>query len=440
MGINQRSMALVLVALGLVSGRPSVLAHTEMSAARLDTETRVRLGERDVAIECVLVLNRPAAYLEVLKMDTDQDGQLSPPEERRYFEQIRRQLLTGLEVTLNGVAATLESVGEVELSMPLTKRYRFSVEQPRDWRDGVLLELHNDCFLDARGSFTITVDPGDCADIVYSSKWQGARGEPLTSLTGLTSNGAQERDLLIRYRPGIGRERLEERAAATIPGRITASPVGSGSTAEFSRWGRVALCAALLALALVLRIAGRSMRETVGGRTVIGARVAVALVFLGVALFEIASLWRPAAAAPNDLTAGKIFLDLHRNIYRAFEARSEGEIYDVLVRSLDGDLLDAIYNEVHAALMSRESGAARFAIRRVKPMDTEILPVRPRVTSGYRVRHRWRVYGTVFHFGHRHGRINEYQALYTVSAAADGWRITDLRIEQQQRVDPTAGT
>ena len=48
--------------------------------------------------------------------------------------------------------------------------------------------------------------------------------------------------------------------------------------------------------------------------------------------------------------AEAILTPLLRNVYRAFDHRSESEIYDVLARSVDGELLRKLYLETIQAL------------------------------------------------------------------------------------------
>jgi hypothetical protein len=44
--------------------------------------------------------------------------------------------------------------------------------------------------------------------------------------------------------------------------------------------------------------------------------------------------------------------------------------------------------------------------------------------------------GTVGHWGHVHTRKNYYDALITIDAVEDNWRITGLELIEEKRVDP----
>ncbi len=135
-----------------------------------------------------------------------------------------------------------------------------------------------------------------------------------------------------------------------------------------------------------------------------------------------------------DLEAKQLFHQLHGNIYRAFEVVGESDVYDMLAQGLDGRLLDDVYNEVYEATTARRSQATRFNIRRVKPLETVILPNRSSPDRSFRVRYRWRVYGVVTHLGHTHARVNEYAAEYLVRHNGLAWRISESKVRQNKRL------
>lgn len=47
---------------------------------------------------------------------------------------------------------------------------------------------------------------------------------------------------------------------------------------------------------------------------------------------------------------------------------------------------------------------------------------------------RWQVEGTVEYWGHIHTRVNEYQAVFKVSAPPDAWKMTAYEMLSEQRV------
>jgi hypothetical protein len=127
---------------------------------------------------------------------------------------------------------------------------------------------------------------------------------------------------------------------------------------------------------------------------------------------------------------------LLRNIYRAFDYKTESDVYDALARSVDGPLLDALYLQFQQGLQMQEQGGAMARVREVTLMDQQRLMSRLQ-TDGrlqLQLQCRWRVTGTVEHWGHLHTRENEYQATLTVSAQGDTWKITAYEVLDEQRI------
>jgi hypothetical protein len=84
----------------------------------------------------------------------------------------------------------------------------------------------------------------------------------------------------------------------------------------------------------------------------------------------------------------------------------------------------------------RDDRSNGFFVRRVKPLGSELLPAGTAPRSSFRVHHRWRVYGVVSHAGHRHARVNEYEATFSVGKQQGGWRITGADLRGYHRADP----
>ena len=83
-----------------------------------------------------------------------------------------------------------------------------------------------------------------------------------------------------------------------------------------------------------------------------------------------------------------VFRPLHANIYRAFDYTAESDVYDALARSVRGDLLDELYNEVYRGLVMQEQGGAVSRVRAVRPLATEVLEV-ARLGPGGEAASRW---------------------------------------------------
>ncbi|MBK8974308.1 MAG: hypothetical protein IPM29_00120 [Planctomycetes bacterium] len=149
---------------------------------------------------------------------------------------------------------------------------------------------------------------------------------------------------------------------------------------------------------------------------------------------------------PSEPEALALFEQLHRNIYRAFDARSEQEIYRLLAKSVTGNLLDELYGEVFESLVMRGEGGAVCKVegyRKVSgsvnldpergPWDDipEVLADRPR----FDVQWAWEVRGVVSHWGHEHRRLNRYEATYIVVHDGEAWRIADVDVLEHERID-----
>jgi len=375
--------------------------------ARVDQEIRILIGKGAIKIEYDTVLNRPAAFLEVVRMDSNQDGKMSGSEQARYFSSLGETLAGGLELLVNGRPVQIKPVGQVKLSMPFKKTYRFSVPHPDNWTSGAEIELHNDNYLSLPGTVTIVLNPGDGADITH----QHIAGKALGDSGSTDLSEAQQRDIVFRYRKGSG-QHAKQVEPQTASQDQTAAPSASKHI-----WVIVlAGIAALIAVAFI-----GPMKHSLAS--------ALTLILTGIALYAIVP--NEPDIVIDDAKAIGVFRDLHQGIYRAFNQRTEDEIYDTLAMSLQGDLLDRVYNEVRQTVTKRKNQQMTFRIRRVKAISTELIQ-----TSGaaFRVKHHWRVYGTVTHMAHSHSRFNEYQATYTIRHNGSNWRIAESRISRHKRV------
>jgi hypothetical protein len=134
---------------------------------------------------------------------------------------------------------------------------------------------------------------------------------------------------------------------------------------------------------------------------------------------------------PDDPTRASIAETLLKNIYRAFDYRDEKVIYDALARSVQGELLADTYLKIHGGLLMQEQGGAVARVQLVEPLETRISNAQ---SAAYTAQVKWRVTGTVEHWGHIHTRINAYEAVLRISRAAGAWKITGLEAGKQERV------
>src|SRR5690606_15942160 len=116
---------------------------------------------------------------------------------------------------------------------------------------------------------------------------------------------------------------------------------------------------------------------------------------------------------PSEGEALELFATLHRNVYEAFEGRTEQEIYDLLAVSVAPWLLDELYGEIYESLLMRREGGAVCEIekldvrQREARLDEGIEPwdrvdERFEDAPAFTVLWEWDVHGVVSHWGHVH--------------------------------------
>jgi hypothetical protein len=168
------------------------------------------------------------------------------------------------------------------------------------------------------------------------------------------------------------------------------------------------------------------------GAVLLRRRKALSMAFLLAGAVSAAFAW-PTGPPPN---ARLVFETLHKNLYRAFGAGTEDEIYDVLARSVDEDLLQEIYLDIYESLILREQGGVITEVEKVEVVGGDILPGGSATEFG--VAWTWRVHCSISHWGHVHRRINVYAADYTVCHDGSAWKIAAVAVREYERVDPDA--
>jgi hypothetical protein len=123
---------------------------------------------------------------------------------------------------------------------------------------------------------------------------------------------------------------------------------------------------------------------------------------------------------------------LLQNIYHAFDYRKESKIYDVLSYSVEGDLLTTIYLETRKGLLLANQGGARTKVKDVTVTNVETSDA---ADAKMNVRATWEVTGSVGHWGHVHTRKNQYNAELLLSPQSGNWKIEDLEILEEQRIN-----
>jgi len=129
--------------------------------------------------------------------------------------------------------------------------------------------------------------------------------------------------------------------------------------------------------------------------------------------------------------AKELINQLLKNTYRAFDFREEGDVYDKLALCNDDGLLQKIYLDTRKSMVIENQGGIEAKVnevfvRTVKKIDE--------VEEGMAYHCNWIVKGEVGHWGHKHQRINEYDAIIKIRSVAGAWKMYDLEIIEEKRL------
>jgi hypothetical protein len=185
------------------------------------------------------------------------------------------------------------------------------------------------------------------------------------------------------------------------------------------RWPLAAVGSVVMAwLLLGARRRGRSVRT----RAAVAALAVVAAA---------GSFWLGRGARLSDEIAGEVVGGLLHNVYRAFDYREETQIYDVLEKSVAGELLTEIYLETRRGLELVNQGGARAKVKQIELMEIDARPVD---RGGFLATAKWLVTGSVGHWGHVHQRRNQYRAELDVHPVDGAWKLTAIEILEEERL------
>ena len=132
-----------------------------------------------------------------------------------------------------------------------------------------------------------------------------------------------------------------------------------------------------------------------------------------------------------------ITLNLLKNVYRAFDFRDEEDVYDKLAISVSGELLTDIYLQNRNSMLIEQAGGAQAKVKQVDIISTDVVESKSQ-KGALDVRTKWIAVGSVGHWGHIHTRQNVYDAILTLAVVNGFWKITDIELLEEKRVDPYA--
>jgi len=138
-----------------------------------------------------------------------------------------------------------------------------------------------------------------------------------------------------------------------------------------------------------------------------------------------------------DKDAVVILESLLKNIYRSFDFREEEDVYDRLATSVSGGLLEDIYLQNRKSMIVTQAGGAQAKVKEIEIEDVSVSHIEDRPLA-LLFHSKWTAMGTVGHWGHIHMRKNRYEANITVEPVEGVWKITDLELLEEKRIDSYA--
>ena len=178
-----------------------------------------------------------------------------------------------------------------------------------------------------------------------------------------------------------------------------------------------------------LGILGLVRRRTSGPMSTYGG-FALALIGIAGAVFAAhQDAKRIPDLAPEELAA--LTEGLLNNVYRAFNFRTEEQVYDRLELTLHADALEKVYLAQRDALRIDSAGGADARVTALDVRETTLQPPEP---GALRLQTDWTVTGQVGHWGHAHSRTNAYLADLVVAPVDGSWKILDFDVLRQDRL------
>jgi hypothetical protein len=195
-----------------------------------------------------------------------------------------------------------------------------------------------------------------------------------------------------------------------------------GVVQNLAGWGQwIFAVIAVLALFLVLR-AFQNQRKL---------RTGAAILFLAATALAVWSMKTWNDVRMDDTRLQELAGGLLHNIYRAFDYRDEEQIYDVLAKSVTGNLLNDVYLETRNGLELANQGGAQVKVKNIDMLEARQIGEND---DGLLVEARWNVAGSVGHWGHIHQRSNAYHARLTLQGIDGAWKLTGLDILEEERL------
>ena len=160
----------------------------------------------------------------------------------------------------------------------------------------------------------------------------------------------------------------------------------------------------------------------------------VLYILLGILSFPIGYELKVPFLEKNQYTAPEakqLVSHLLKNIYRSFDFRLEGDIYDKLALSTSEKLLQQIYLQTRSELVIENQGGIESRVEEVLVTDVSEVQM---TDFGLSLRCNWIIRGVVGHWGHKHQRVNQYDAIIKIVAIDGTWKINELEMINEIRL------
>jgi len=194
-------------------------------------------------------------------------------------------------------------------------------------------------------------------------------------------------------------------------------------------------------LALIIPVGWSVLRRKKDGGSInpllgmIGLLVVGALVLIPAFQVPMGGNARASQFSAKD---GQAVLDsLLQNVYRAFDFRDEEDVYDKLAICVSGDLLADLYLEQRKSLVVEQAGGAQAKVEQVV-IEAVVVSDSEQHAGALDLKAQWTALGQVGHWGHIHTRQNRYDAIVTIKPVDGAWKIIDLELLEETRIDPFA--
>ncbi|MBL9185122.1 MAG: hypothetical protein JNN17_23445 [Verrucomicrobiaceae bacterium] len=277
----------------------------------------------------------------------------------------------------------------------------------------------NQCMLGFVWQFTTNETP-DQVEVMWKGWINDLKEMPVTILFGNQSEKVVVNSVTKRIQ-WMNKGRLRPSPLAAVPTFAPAEPVSVPLGAAI--W-------IIAGLAFYWYIWHRDYRLPGGGLPYFGVWV-FGLVLFSKILVITFQRGETVPVITQAAEAQKIVSPLLRNVYRAFDQRAESRVYDVLARSVDGELLRKLYLETITALTLDGREGTRVLITDFEATVDKVSP-HP-ASGGFVAECNWSVLGNVGHWGHSHPRYNGYKARLTVQPMKGEWKLTGLDVQEVRR-------